>query len=212
MDSALRDSTFWDKIADEYSRKPVELPEAFEKKIAHTRSLMSKDDTVLDVGCGTGSLALRLAPFAKAVHGLDLSPEMIRIARGKGREVGNVRFHVGAFDDSFQVFKAGGLDGLLAYSLLHLVEDRAAALAQIFTLLKPGGFFVSSTACLGESRVPYRPIIWVMQRLGRAPYVDFVRKDQLMEEMRACGFSDVREVFVGAKETTAFVSARKPLS
>ncbi len=54
---------------------------------------------MLDVGCGTGSLALILAPFASHVHGLDVSGEMIRIARAKaGSERDERHRHVGEFD------------------------------------------------------------------------------------------------------------------
>jgi 2-polyprenyl-3-methyl-5-hydroxy-6-metoxy-1,4-benzoquinol methylase len=84
-------------------------PAAFERKIAITKSLMTPRDIVLDVGCGTGSLAMRLSPCGAHVHGLDLSSEMILIARGKAKaaEATNVTFHVGPFDDSFTVFEDG---------------------------------------------------------------------------------------------------------
>ena len=125
------DAAFWDGIAEKYAKQPVANPEAFDAKIAMTKSRMKATDVVLDIGCGTGSLALRLAGSAAQVHGLDISSEMIRIANGKARahEVNNVTFHVGPFDETFRVFEAGSLDGICAYSLLHLVEDRSAALA-----------------------------------------------------------------------------------
>lgn len=77
------DARFWDDIAESYAAKPVEDPAAFERKISFTLERMRPDDVVLDVGCGTGSLALRFAPRAAKVHGLDLSPAMVRITRGK---------------------------------------------------------------------------------------------------------------------------------
>lgn len=63
------DATFWDKLAEKYSRRPVANPEAFERKIEVTKKLMGPQAEVLDIGCGTGSLALRLAPFGARVHG-----------------------------------------------------------------------------------------------------------------------------------------------
>ncbi len=156
MSDATTNAAFWDKLAERYAAKPVDDPEAFDRKIAITVSHMTPESTVLDVGCGTGSLALRLAPHGAEVHGLDLSSEMIRIARGKAADAGvsNVTFHVGPFDDSFTAFAPESLDGLCAYSILHLVADRAAALERIYDLIRPGGFFISSTVCLGESWVP----------------------------------------------------------
>lgn len=206
------DPTFWNDLAEDYAKKPVGDPDAFERKIAITKYEMPPHAVVLDIGCGTGSLALRLAPNAAHVHGLDLSSEMIRIANGKARdqEVSNVTFHVGPFDDSFDVFEDESLDGICAYSFLHLVEDRDAALAHIYRMLKPGGFLISSTVVLGESLVPYRPILKVMRWVGKAPMVKVIPKQTVIDEMAAAGFEKIEEPDVGAEKIVAFVVAKKP--
>lgn len=206
------DATFWDGLAERYSKQPVADPEAFDRKIAITKGHLSPDAVVLDIGCGTGSLALRLAGDAAQVHGLDLSSEMVRIARGKAEaaEVDNVTFHTGPFDDGFDVFEPGSLDGICAYSILHLIEDRPAALAKIHALLQPGGFFISSTVCLGNTWVPFRPLIAVMRWLGKAPWVAIVSQATLVGELRQAGFVDIEQPDVGAKNTIGFLVARKP--
>lgn len=206
------DASFWDNLAERYAAKPVDDPAAFERKIEITRAQMRPDAVVLDIGCGTGSLALRLADAGAQIHGLDLSPEMIRIAREKraAQASDNVTFHVGAFDADFTAIAPGSLDGLCAYSLLHLVHDRAAVLTRIADLLKPGGFFVSSTACLGESWVPYRPLLAVMRWLGKAPMVKIISKATLRAEIEAAGFISVEAPEVGAAANIGFMLARKP--
>ncbi len=208
------DAAFWDRIAERYAARPVGDPEAFERKIAITKSRMSSNDVVLDIGCGTGSLALRLAPDAAEVHGLDLSTEMIRIARSKAEAQGvaNVHFHVGPFDESFTAFDGQALDGICAYNVLHLVEDRHAALAQVHRLLVPGGFFVSSTICLGEIRLPWGPALRLMRWIGKAPRVAIFSKRQLLEDLSEAGFTDIEQPEVGAKKMFAFVVAMKPRS
>ncbi len=206
-------AAFWDGIAEKYAKRPVANPEAFEAKIAVTKSHMKPTGVVLDIGCGTGSLALRLADSAAHVHGLDISSEMVRIANDKAQAQGvdNVTFHTGSFDDSFDAFEAESLDGICAYSILHLVEDRAAALDQIFGLLKPGGFFISSTVCLGESWLPYGALIWVMRLFGKAPtVVESFDKQTLEDEIRQAGFVDISQPDVGAKADIAFIVAKKP--
>ena len=75
------DATFWNNIATTYAAQPVENPDAFDRKIEITRDRMIPQGTYLDIGCGTGSLALRLAPSGGQVHGLDVSSEMIRFAK-----------------------------------------------------------------------------------------------------------------------------------
>lgn len=205
-------AAFWDRLAEDYARKPVDDPAAFERKIEITRARMSPQDVVLDLGCGTGSLALRLASSAAHVHGLDVSGEMIRIARDKARaqDAGNVTFHAGAFDDRLATFEPESLDGICAYSLLHLVDDLPATLARIHRLLRPGGFFISSTVCLGGSWVPYRPLLWLMYRLGKAPRVKALSRRRLEEEVRRAGFVEIAQPDVGAKPTIAFLVATKP--
>ncbi len=206
------DAAFWNNLAEQYAAKPVENPDAFDQKIAITRSRMGPESVVLDIGCGTGSLALRLAPSGAHVHGLDFSSEMIRIANDKARaqQVDNVTFHVGPFDESFTAFEPESLDGICAYSILHLVPDREAALRQIYRLLKPGGFFISSTVCLREGWVPYAPILWVMRKLGKAPRVSIVSKKMIADEIRRAGFVELTEPEVGAETIVGFMVCRKP--
>lgn len=201
---------FWDAIAEKYSRQRVADPAAFEKKIAITRALMSSDDVVLDVGCGTGSLALILAPFAKHVHGLDVSREMIRIARAKAERVANTTFHVGNWDDTL-TFEPETLGGICAFNLLHLLEDPGAALKHFHRLLKPGGFFVASTVCLADCWVPYAPLLRVMRWLGRAPFVNILPKSEVLIHLERAGFDDVSVPDVGAKSEVLFTVARKPI-
>ena len=137
---------------------------------------------------------------------------MIRIAKGKAekQDVRNACFHVGPFDESFDTFEDGSLDGICAYSILHLVPDRQAALAKIYRLLKPGGFFISSTVCMGEDFIPWGPVLKVMQWLGKAPYVEVISKATLRQEVAAAGFAELSEPEVGAKPRTCFMVATKP--
>lgn len=207
------DAAFWNGLAHKYAAQPVENPDAFERKIAITKAQMPEDATLLEVGCGTGSLALRLAPEAGRIHGVDVSDTMVDIARGKAEAAGaeNVTFHVGRFDDSFDALEPGSVDGFLAYSILHLLDDREDTLRRAFDALKPGGFLVASTVCLGESWMPFRPLLAVMRWLGKAPrVVATISRAELRAEVEAAGFVDVEEPDVGAKPIISFLVARKP--
>lgn len=203
---------FWDKIAAKYAAQPVEDVPAWERKQEITKGHLRPDMEVLEVGCGTGSLALILAPHCAALHALDVSPEMIRIANEKKAAAGvdNVSFHVGTLDGGAG-FEPEQFDGLCAFSILHLVDDLPATLRAMYALLKPGGFFISSTVCLGGTWVPYGMILPVMRWVGLAPRVSILEEGRLLAAMREAGFVDATPTDVGAKkDIVSFVVARKP--
>ena len=206
----LPGASFWDGLAEKYAAKPVDDPEAFERKIDITRTHLTETSRVFEIGCGTGSLALRLAEHAGELHGVDVSGEMVRIARDKARDadVSNLHFHRGTLETVD--FEPASFDVVMAWSLLHLVPDRAAALRRLFELARPGGTLVASTVVLGQSWVPYSVLLWGMRMVGKAPWVAILTPDQLEAEVRAAGFVDLERHEVGAKGDVHFMTARRP--
>ena len=209
MTTTTADAKFWDNLAEKYAKKPVDDVLAFEKKKRITRELLRPDAQVLEIGCGTGSLALELAPAAGHIHALDISSEMVRIANEKkaAQGVANVTFHVGTLESCAPV---AHVDTVWAYSILHLVDDRARTLRAIFELLEPGGTLVSSNACLGEGWVPYGALITVMRWFGKAPVVHIYDRKTIVRELEAAGFVHIEEKDVGADHRVAFIVAKKP--
>jgi len=169
-------ATFWDKAAEKYARSPISDMDAYEYTLARTRSYLKATDTVLEVGAGTGSTALLLAPNVAHIHATDISSEMTRIARAKAETEGitNASF---ATEDTLTTGEPT-YDVVLAHNLLHLVEDVDAALNAISSRLKSGGLFISKTVCEPTGGLPLKMrlmflAIPVMQWLGKAPYVRF---------------------------------------
>jgi SAM-dependent methyltransferase len=98
---------------------------------------------VLEVACGTGRVAIRLAQDGVNVVGLDLSPEMIEVATRKSAGLGTVRW-VEADMRSFQlqeVFNLALIPGHAFQNLNHS-QDQAACLECIRHHLSPGGSLV----------------------------------------------------------------------
>lgn len=205
------EARFWNRIAEKYAAQPVANVEAFERKKAITREYLRPDSVVLELGCGTGSLALEMARHAGHIHALDISKEMLRIANQKreAQGVANVTFALGTLDGSHS-YPAESMDSVWAYSILHLVSDRRRVLGAIFDLLRPGGSLIVSSVCLGEAWVPFGPLLAVLRWLGKAPSVHIYSRETLFRELREAGFVDVTERDVGAEKTVAFVVAKKP--
>ena len=90
----------------------------------------------VDVGCGDGLLACRLAARCAAVTGIDRDEKMIAAARERGRDVPGVSF-VQADFMSYPLEDAS-LDFACANTVLHHM-DFGAALAKMARILRPGG-------------------------------------------------------------------------
>lgn len=205
----MSDAAFWNWIAPKYARRPVDDPAAYERKLEATKAHMPAGAEVLEFGCGTGTTALWHAPHAGNIRALDLSDEMIRIARDKAEAAGvtNVTFEVGRIEalDAPE----NGFDMVMAHSILHLLTDRDAAIDKSFRLLKPGGHFVSSTMCLSDGLWFLRPVIWTMRMTGFAPRVWFFTSDDLRRTIRAAGF-EIVEDWRPSNRAATFLVARKP--
>jgi ubiquinone/menaquinone biosynthesis C-methylase UbiE len=204
---------FWDKIARKYAADPIEDLGGYERTLVRTRELLAPNHRVLEVGCGTGSTALRLAPQVGAYVASDVSPEMITIAREKLATAPqpNLEFHVA--DADLPSSDVGTYDVVLAFNVLHLVADLDRALESITRALKPGGLLVSKTACLYEMNpiVPWL-MLPIMRLFGKAPAVLCFTAPALEAAMRRHGLhvEAVERHATKGKDWRPFIVARKP--
>jgi ubiquinone/menaquinone biosynthesis C-methylase UbiE len=93
----------------------------------------------LEVGCGTGAFARRLAERARHVVALDLSPEMIRVARLRSAEFSNLEFQVA--DAMSWDFPAAHFDCIATIATLHHLPLREV-IVKLRDALKPGGVLI----------------------------------------------------------------------
>lgn len=184
--------TFWDKMAPKYAESQMRSVDDYEHTLARTLSYLTPQMRVLEMGCGTGTTALRLAPHVKAFVGTDQSSEMIRIARDKAAdEHSNLEFRVLGAAESAQLEE--GFDVVMGFNLFHLVPDADAVLADIFKMLKPGGLMISKTPCLmdkafGWKRFLVAGMLPVLKRIGKAPDVGLWRIADVDRRIADAGF------------------------
>ena len=184
-DSATK---FGDRIANKYSKKPIVDEAAYKKKLEVTRQYFRPDMAVLEFGCGTGSSALLHASYVRHIRATDFSSKMIEIATRKAEEQGvdNVTFEATAIEDLD--IPDESIDAVLGMSILHLLENKEEAIARIFRMLKPGGVFVSSTACIADMMFLLKYIVPVGKFLRLFPLVQVFSIRELEQSLTDAGF------------------------
>lgn len=102
---------------------------------------LARGPKVLDLGCGTGNIALRLAARGLDVTGVDLSPEMLDLARQKTPPGIAVRWVEASALELSDHFPPGSLDTITSVLLFSELSEaeQVETLRQCFSLLRPGG-------------------------------------------------------------------------
>lgn len=171
---------FWDKMASVYDNaERVDTPVNL-KIMEKTRHYLAGDDVVLDVGCGTGLFANELAGNVKIIHAIDISSKMVEIARKNAddRNIANVKYlQATLFDEKLG---KSSFDVVMAFYIIHLLEDADLALQRICDLLKPGGLFISVTPCMGDK--PFQSFLLSLTgRIGLTPKIRGFKANQLID-------------------------------
>lgn len=203
-----RAKKFWDKRAERYSRRAIADDATYQKKLEITREFLNSESEVLEFGCGTGSTAISHAPYAKHILATDISSQMIDIARNRAREsdVGNVTFEQSSVDEFAAPDES--YDVVLGLNLLHLLDDKDAALAKICRILRPGGVFVSSTACITDMMPLFRLIAPIGAFFRLFPPVSVFGAKELTRALADAGF-EIERKWLPGRNNALFVVARK---
>lgn len=157
-------------------------------------------DTVVDIGCGTGSLAVRIKrqrPDVRVV-GVDPDPEVLGIARAKADKAGaEIEFVQGMGDRAAELAGPGSADKTVSSLVLHQcpVPMKKAIIANMFTVLRPGGRLVIADFGLQRDalmRLGFRFVQWADGKQDTQPNADGI----LPELITQAGFVDVAEASV----------------
>ncbi|ONI90108.1 SAM-dependent methyltransferase [Actinosynnema sp. ALI-1.44] len=156
------------------------------------------DDVIVDVGCGTGSLALllnRVEPMARVV-GVDPDPDVLAVAKGKPGAAG-VRWLTGIGDTLTQTLGPASADTVVSSLVLHQcpVAVKRSVLASMFAVLSPGGKLVIADYGLQRTplmRLAFRIVQFADGKQDTQPNADGVLPELITE----AGFRAVRETEV----------------
>ena len=197
---------------------------------------LNPGEIVLDLGSGGGIDVLlsarRVGPTGKA-YGLDMTDEMLALARANQRQagVGNVEFLKGEIENI--PLADNSVDVIISNCVINLSADKDRVMREAFRVLKPGGrFAVSDVVVTGEIPAVVRNSVelWIGCIAGALRNTDYTAKlaaagfeDIAIEPTRIYAIDDARQFLAGqgtdvdaiaaevdGKFMSAFIRARKP--
>ena len=205
---------FWDRASKNYDRTEERFEKIHSKTRENTKKYLNATNTVLDNGCATGTASCELAHLVEDIHAIDISPEMIELAKAKGvsNEIENVSFVQGTiFDESLE---SESFDVVLAFNMLHTIPNPQNIVKRIHEVLKPDGLFISVTPCMQEKKsvlVGMQIFVFrILSRVGLVPILfEFYRSSDVDGLIDAESFHTIEseKIFQGA--TSYFVAAKK---
>ena len=176
---------------------------------------LHEGEAVLDLGSGGGLdcflAAKKVGPSGRVV-GLDMSADMIQLARRNARSVGaeNVQFRLGEMEE--MPFPDGSFDVIISNCVINPSPDKDAVLRECYRVLKPGGRLrVSDIVWTREPSEKERSDLasWTACVAGALTEADYASK------LRAAGFREVRVEQKGGPDTpvvnlfSSYISAEK---
>lgn len=140
-------------------RQYFEAPTALENRFILSQLGSLEGKTVLDIGAGLGESSVYFAQQGSQVTMVDISPEMVELARRLSEKHGvNIQAYVMSAEDL--PFADETFDVVYVANTLHHIHDRGRMLQQIRRVLRPGGRFVS------WDPIAYNPLINVYRRMA----------------------------------------------
>lgn len=197
---------FWNRFADRYAARPIKDVAAYDALIADVAERLRVTDKVLEIGCGTGGTAIRLAPHVAQFTATDFSAEMVRIAESKPAP-DNLCFVV---SNAKTALDGGPFDAICAFAVLHLVDDLPNLLGRIHAQLQPGGLLITKTWCFADMGVKLRLLFAVLRVFGLFPPTTSLGVVQLRQFFLDAGFEIVDQHIFGPRPQNPYIVLRKP--
>jgi malonyl-CoA O-methyltransferase len=173
------------KIKDNFSRAAHTYEKCADIQYSLAKSLLRKlrqekiwPEKILDIGCGTGKFLADLRglfPYAQ-VMGLDISPEMVRIAKGRCPACLTA-------DAQALPFKNETFDLIISNAVYQWVKNLNCAFEEAYRALKNKGVFIFS--CFGRNTLKELRECFNIEENG------FLARDTLYTALRQSGFSDI---------------------
>ena len=144
---------------------------------------------ILELGCGTGSFTSELARSGADITAIDVSPELLEIAKANW-SAANVRYEI---QNAYALtYSDATFDSVVGSSILHHLEIEEA-LREIYRVLKPGGtIYFTEPNMLNPQIAIQKNVPWIKRRLGDSPDETAFFRWSLRRLLTQTGYSDVQ--------------------
>jgi ubiquinone/menaquinone biosynthesis C-methylase UbiE len=184
--------SFDERVADRYNLQRAHPPQISEQIAAAIQAALPDGARVLEIGVGTGRIALPLAAIGVSVTGIDISPKMLA-------QVTSANLRLVQADMLRMPFAADSFNGALAVHVLHLAKDLEGVLGEIARTLRPDGMLIQ-----GEDWIDPKSVVGFMRDELRR-YVAELRPDMMPPAAQRSRADLIRDL--GGTETTETVAA-----
>lgn len=118
-----------------YKTKLGSLVDQVESDCAMSLFEVKKDSKILDIGCGTGNFSIRLAQAGAKVVAIDISDEMLSIAKQKAEDL-NLDIEFYNMDVYNLKFSKNTFDGVFSSAAFEFIKEPSKAMDEIFRVVK----------------------------------------------------------------------------
>ncbi|MFC2010215.1 class I SAM-dependent methyltransferase [Chloroflexota bacterium] len=206
----MKSEKFWDKQAKDFIDHEQHTHLSENKDFITTLKYLNIDDTVLDYGCATGIISNAITDKVKEIHAIDISSKMIEIAKRKAgeRHIDNIHYaQATIFDERYQ---KESFNVILAFRILHMLEDIQAVMHRINELLKPGGTFISVSTCMGDKKSLLSILVFLVSKMRILPqHINMFKLPELQGIITGGGFQIVEYERMDDRVSTYCIVARK---
>jgi SAM-dependent methyltransferase len=145
--------------------------------------------TVLELGCGAGHFTQELARSGADVVAIDVSPDLLQIAR-TNCGAPNVKYQI---ENAYELsYDDAVFDSVVGSSVLHHLEIERA-LRDVYRVLKPGGtIFFTEPNMLNPQIAVQKNIPWIKRKLGDSPDETAFFRWPLRRLLEQIGYRDIR--------------------
>ena len=199
---------FWDRSASTYDQDEGRDEQTIIKIIEKTKRSLKTSDLVMDFGCGTGRLSIEIAGTVKMIQAIDISSKMIEAAKKKAedRKIENIDFtHSTIFNEEYQ---PGSFDVILAFYILHLLDEPQRVMRRMYELLKPGGLLISTTPCIGGKTFQWM-VLSLVSKIGLIPMIRSFKISELEASIIKENFEIIETECVVQSTHQFFIVAKK---